>query len=134
MKGRAHFVLSSALAAATLTAAGAPATSDTAARVLLCGLGSLLPDVDSPHSTVCALVPPLRLVARFALTHRGRCHSLAAVLVVYAVAFLLIGHAWALPLAAGYALHLLEDCWTPAGLPALLWPLVRRWRAHAKAA
>jgi inner membrane protein len=88
--------------------------------------GSLLPDIDHPHSWVGRRV---RIVSRphaSVIGHRGFTHS---ILAVAACAVLLrwdgLRRATVDPLIVGYGSHLGADFLTASGLP-LIWPLRRR--------
>lgn len=99
-------------------------------------LGSLLPDLDHTHGMLAGErvvgVRPLRPLAWTIGTvfgHRGPTHSLLALLGV-----LVLGQWWGFPwawlnlgwlLGWGYALHLVADALTRAGVP-LFWPLPAR--------
>jgi inner membrane protein len=89
--------------------------------------GSLLPDIDHPHSWVGRRV---RIVSRplaSIIGHRGVTHSILAV-VVCAVLLRWHGLSRAIvdPLIVGYMSHLGADLLTARGLP-LAWPLQRRY-------
>lgn len=92
-------------------------------------LGSLLPDIDHPHSQVGKLTQPVSgFLARY-LGHRGVTHSLLAVVgftsLLFASAEGMGANRPSSLLAAvsiGYLSHLLADYLTLTGIP-LLWPL-----------
>lgn len=87
-------------------------------------IASLVPDIDTPKSTVGRLVPfvsyPLALAGHRSITHSLAGAALLAIPVLiaqeYANTNLLI------PFLIGYLSHLLLDLLTPQGCP-LLWPL-----------
>lgn len=70
--------------------------------------GSLLPDVDSPTSTIGRVIP----VIPHLIKHRTITHSIWLAL--------LAGLLW-WPLGVGIALHILLDCLTTEGVP-IFWP------------
>jgi len=76
-------------------------------------ISSLLPDLDSPVSTLGKLLPinPLRI-----LHHRGLLHS-ASMLIILVVLYLSSGQLWLLFVLAGYTSHLLADALTVQGIP-----------------
>ena len=89
--------------------------------------GSLLPDIDHPHSWVGRRV---RLISRplaATIGHRGFTHSILAVI---ACGLLLrwqgLGRGIVDPLIVGYLSHLAADFLTSSGL-RLAWPLRRRY-------
>ena len=97
-------------------------TLDPAALTLAVA-GSLLPDLDHPHSWVGRRLRPISRPLAAVFGHRGATHSLIAVL---SAALLLRAHgvsrAVSNPLVVGYLSHLGADLLTPAGL-RLAWPL-----------
>jgi inner membrane protein len=86
-------------------------------------LGSLLPDLDSPVSTLGKLLPinPLRI-----LHHRGPLHS-ALILIALMGIYLSTGQLWQLGLFVGYASHLFADALTLKGIP-LFYPIKINFR------
>jgi inner membrane protein len=90
-----------------------------------CVLGSLLPDIDHPHSHIRRRAGKLGLMM-FWVQHRGFMHSLAIAMLVLAVCSFnpMIG----LSIGGGYLLHVLTDGMTRTGVP-LLWPFTQR-RLH----
>lgn len=89
--------------------------------------GSLLPDIDHPHSWIGRRTRPVSTAIARALGHRGLTHS--AVAVVGLVVLLLHAGLRQGPvsaLAVGYLSHLAADMLTPRGL-RLAWPLQRSW-------
>ncbi|MBO0745105.1 MAG: metal-dependent hydrolase [Candidatus Dormibacteraeota bacterium] len=117
MRALPHVLIGSAAAIPVAIATRAPAPVVAGAV-----LGSLLPDLDSPHSTVGRwLHLPLR--------HRGPLHSLLAAAIAALVAWLVLRGPWrlaAVGLAIGYVAHLLADSLT--GRVPLLWPARLRRR------
>lgn len=99
---------------------------DTGARLGMVGaaaLASLLPDLDSPVSTLGKLLPinPLRI-----FHHRGALHS-ALVLILIMSIYLYTGELWQLFIFAGYTSHLIADALTVKGIP-LFYPLPINFR------
>jgi inner membrane protein len=88
-------------------------------------LGSVLPEVDTPHSLVGSFTRPLseRIVSRWG--HRSATHSFLGLLVLGAIASPLAFWRWTwwLALLVGFLSHLLLDMGTKSGV-RLLWP---RW-------
>jgi membrane-bound metal-dependent hydrolase YbcI (DUF457 family) len=97
----------------------------------------LLPDIDTPRSLLGNLLRPLSTVIEGRYGHRTITHSLAALLLVAGVAYLLTSSFW-LVLAGAYASHLLVDlligasgialCW-----PARMWLTIAAWREDGSA-
>jgi inner membrane protein len=89
--------------------------------------GSLLPDIDHPHSWVGRRVQIVSRPLASIIGHRGVTHS---ILAVVACAVLLRWHglrrATVDPLIVGYVSHLGADLLTARGLP-LTWPLQCRY-------
>ena len=96
-------------------------------------LGSLAPDLDSPHSSLGRRFWPLSWALQASVGHRGLTHSLLACLAVAlaAVAAGIFAPAWRPYFwagALGYLSHILADWLTSEGVP-LFWPDRRRYRA-----
>lgn len=94
-------------------------------------LGSLLPDIDHPKSTISNLLPPLRWP--FILTrHRGITHSLAFLIGAGVISLMicktahvgLYGQYTAIGMWLGYFLHLVEDSFSKQGI-AWLYPITK---------
>lgn len=91
--------------------------------ILAAGVGSLLPDLDHPGSAAGRRLAPASAALRLLAGHRGVWHSVwgcaGAALLARSLTL------WAWPwVALGFALHLLLDGLTPAGirpLPPLQW-------------
>ncbi|EQD37221.1 membrane protein containing DUF457, transmembrane, partial [mine drainage metagenome] len=92
-------------------------------------LGSVLPDIDYPHSPIGRLVklpfnldPRVDAVGRYPW-HRKFTHTLAFALVIAASGFVFPTYAmWLWCMAIGCTTHILADALTPWGVP-LLWPV-----------
>lgn len=132
MLGLNHVIVGSlaCLAADRLAGLGGPALVNLLGAA---ALGSLAPDLDSPHSFLGRRFWPLSWTVRAAVGHRGLTHSLLAGLavVIGAAAAGLCYPAWR-PYcwagAIGYLSHLAADWCTAEGVP-LFWPDRRRYRA-----
>lgn len=99
---------------------------DTASRLGMvgaCALASLLPDLDSPVSTLGKLLPinPMRI-----FHHRGFLHS-ALILIALIGIYLYTGALWQLFIFAGYTSHLIADALTIKGIP-LFFPIKVNFR------
>jgi inner membrane protein len=125
MMAGSHVALGLAAWTAAAPHCGLPALAPASLALAACG--ALLPDLDHPRSWAGRRLRPVSVPLSALLGHRGFTHS-ALALALCAVALRLhgIGRGAALPLAIGYASHLLADAVTPAGLP-LFWPLRRRF-------
>jgi inner membrane protein len=89
--------------------------------------GSLLPDIDHPHSWFGRRTRPISTAIAATLGHRGITHSALAVFAL----IVLLGWAGSRrgsisALTVGYLSHLAADMLTPRGLK-LAWPLQRTW-------
>ena len=93
-------------------------------------VGALLPDLDSPKTTIGRLVPPVSWLINKLLGwnaphpdgHRGGTHSLLAVVAVSLLARHALGPTAGWVLAGGYVSHLLLDQLTIQGI-RWLWPM-----------
>lgn len=124
MMAGSHIVVGAALWALTarLSELDAIAPQSLAAAAL----GSLLPDIDHPHSWAGRKVPFISIPLSLLLGHRGLTHSALAV-VACAMVLAIMGTGWlAAPVVVGYLSHLLADGLTPSGVP-LMWPSKRRF-------
>ena len=85
-------------------------------------LGSLLPDVDSPRSSLGRLVPFISVPIERRWGHRTVTHCLlaVAVLVVVLSPLLFLKGTIYVALLIGYMSHLLADCGTKSGCPLFL--------------
>jgi len=86
-------------------------------------LGSLLPDLDSPVSTLGKLLPinPMRV-----FHHRGALHSASIIVSLFGL-YMSTGQLWQLFIFAGYTSHLAADAMTVKGIP-FLYPLQVNFR------
>lgn len=127
MLARTHVIFGMAFLAAGGMAGGLTVTP---AAVAVAALGSLLPDVDHPHSVFGRRVRPLSDLIALIFGHRGITHSLlAAMALVGGMAyFRLDQNDLLVALALGYLSHLFGDWLTPSGVP-LLWPSRRSYRS-----
>lgn len=90
--------------------------------MLLAGIGSLLPDIDSPKSSFGKVVPFFSYPISLIFGHRGITHSLFAVLGGILAMWFYGYQLWFVaPLAIGYLSHLAGDMFTNSGVP-LMWP------------
>ncbi|MDD3580724.1 MAG: metal-dependent hydrolase [Desulfobacca sp.] len=134
MLGRNHVIvgLGLYLAADYALGTGGP-RSDLVNCLTAAALGSLTPDLDSPHSYLGRrLWPVSRTVSAWA-RHRGPTHSLLACLLVGlgVAAGSKMYPGWSpyfIAFAIGYVSHLLADWCTTEGVP-LLWPNNKRFRS-----
>jgi inner membrane protein len=95
-------------------------------------LGSLVPDMDSPHSHLGRRLWPLSWTVSAIVGHRGFTHScFACVLMVLGLAacsrFSPAWSAYFVAFGIGYASHILADWFTTEGVP-LFWPNRKRFR------
>jgi inner membrane protein len=122
MTGKTHLLIGVGAGLLMVHYAPQPTLASTVGMIAAAALGSLLPDIDSPESTINNWIPPLRLLTLF-FKHRGIFHTLYIPLL-----FALIGivqpqlQHWMFALSAGYLSHLVADCMTIHGL-SVLYPL-----------
>lgn len=91
----------------------------------LVALGTALPDIDHPDSTIGSRVKWLSWPIRIVFGHRNITHSLIA---MAALAYMVHLEPLLISVAFGYLLHLVGDWFTPAGLK-LFWPAQRVYRS-----
>lgn len=91
----------------------------------LVALGTALPDIDHPDSTLGSRVKWLSWPIRLLFGHRNITHSL---LVVVALAYAASLYPVLTPIVFGYAFHLVGDWMTPAGVK-IFWPIKRAYRS-----
>jgi len=136
MMGRNHLLLGLGLYGGTILAFDIHQDSSILMGCLAsAGLGSLLPDIDSPHSYIGRKFWPVSWVVSSAVRHRGVTHSLFALLFLLGI--LCLAYFWKpgpsyLPYYEafwiGYASHILGDWITKEGVP-LFWPSKKRFRS-----
>jgi inner membrane protein len=89
-------------------------------------IGCCLPDIDHPGSTIGRRCQILSYPIRIVFGHRGITHSLLAVVGLWFISYH-FNNPFLFWLAFGYAMHLLGDYLTDAGIPAL-YPSKKRYR------
>lgn len=92
-------------------------------------VGSVLPDIDQPSSKVGQSLPFVSRAMREVFGHRGFCHSLLFLLVIYWLVSIGMPSMkfYALMLCLGAASHLFFDMFNRPGVP-LIWPFKVRFR------
>jgi inner membrane protein len=95
------------------------------AGVVVAGVVSLLPDIDSHESKIGRKIPLISLPINLIFGHRGVFHSLLALVIVFIVA-LFFFQTWVVPITVGYLSHLLLDSFTLSKIP-WLWPYPERF-------
>jgi len=83
-------------------------------------LGSVIPDIDHPHSIVGRKIPIIPELFNLFFGHRTLTHSLLG-LIGTSLFIYLKSPSWAVAWVIGYGSHLILDMLTPSGVP-LLWP------------
>ncbi len=104
----------------------------TLPQLAVAGFAGLLPDIDSPSSTVGRRIRPISKLIGSILGHRGFTHSLICAYLLFMALVYCTEHydaktsyyiaTYLPPLLIGYLSHLLGDMFTPSGVP-LLWPV-----------
>lgn len=89
-------------------------------------LGTLLPDIDSPTSSINRMLH-LRHV-RWPFPHRTLTHSIWPILALLVLSGIWPYFAW---LAAGMATHVILDAFSTSGV-CLLWPITHYKRSHKR--
>lgn len=84
--------------------------------LLLVLLGSLLPDLDSPHSKVSQWSGIVGKIVSFFFRHRGILHSIVLHLLLFVIISYVFNVFYARALFIGYLAHVLGDGITPAGV------------------
>ena len=101
-------------------------------------IGSLLPDIDHPHSLISQFIPIVGGVMSRLTKHRGLFHSIVGVVLVYAVLVLVsqyvnrathsqLQYFFVAGALIGYVLHIIGDVLTVSGVQ-LFYPLRYRVR------
>jgi inner membrane protein len=121
MNGHTHTIIgaTAGLGIATIT------STEPALLVAAGAAAGLLPDIDHPSGSIRQRLGIVGHIGLFWLSHRGITHTIAALLLVGAIAWYVVPGPLAMAIVAGYASHLLADLLTIAGLPVLL-PLTER--------
>ena len=118
MTAPTHITIGLLSTAATFSTLSVPVHRDLPA--LGCAiLGSLLPDIDTPHSSIGRLLPFVATPIERRWGHRTVTHSFAALMLVAVLTLPLYGHRRACFAAflIGYTSHLMADCATKSGVP-----------------
>lgn len=134
MRGKQHAALGLAYGSACCIAFFPDDIRKGAIFLAACTVGSLIPDIDLPTSTVGKAFKPLSVVIYCVCGHRGFVHSLLCSILLT----MLLGYtesaffpaysvSYMYGFFSGYVLHLLQDSCTPYGVQ-LLWPF--KYRFH----
>lgn len=91
--------------------------------------GSVFPDIDQPKSKMGQQIPVVSRLMRGTFGHRGFCHSLLFLLILYflVVYFLPSMSYYSIVFCLGSATHLFFDMFNSPGVP-LFWPVKIRVR------
>lgn len=85
---------------------------------LIMTIGAILPDIDSPYSTINKFIPMGSAISIF-FKHRGITHTIIAAAIWACIIWLILGIKYAGIFFLGYMLHLLGDLLTPSGVKVL---------------
>ena len=91
----------------------------------LVALGTALPDIDHPNSTIGSKFKWLSWPIHLLFGHRNITHSMLAVAMLYCLTEYI---SFLFPLVFGYAMHLVGDWLTPAGVK-IFWPYSKQYRS-----
>jgi inner membrane protein len=114
MQGQTHLVGGLTIVGATALIPPITMLALNPASVAGVALGTLMPDIDHPHSTISHVLP----FGGLGLQHRTWTHSLLLLLVLSGLA-LFLGRTFAVAFFVGYLSHLLLDMLNPTGIPWL---------------
>lgn len=130
MMGKNHVFLATGIYGGLLVISGIPVEAPLlfVGKIVSVGIGALLPDIDSPNSSISRKLRPLSYPISEAVKHRGVTHSLLACLVLLTLllagSLTQINSIWVSMLEAlwiGYLSHIMGDWMTTEGVP-LFWP------------
>ena len=95
-------------------------------------IGSKLPDIDIPESTIGKETRPVSNILSVFFGHRGFFHSLLFILILSFILFLLkIPYVFIIALIIGYLSHLFLDSFTKSGINPL-WPFNIKLKGNFK--
>lgn len=137
MTGKTHFIGGVTVAAACLSVRQPfPEVGDAAVLnavyqgvwIASCVFGSLLPDIDYPHTTLGHKLGPISVLINKCCGHRGFFHSLLFLALVYLpFHFFLPTYSWiGLGILLGGISHILLDMLNHTGV-ALFWPYKKKF-------
>ncbi len=89
-------------------------------------IGSLLPDIDHPQSSIGGKIKIISLPLNHFVGHRGITHSLLFAVAMFALLGSIGYQAEAIGIAVGILSHLFLDMLNPSGVP-LLYPIKQRF-------
>lgn len=92
-------------------------------------IGSALPDIDQPSSKIGHKLPIMARLMKGMFGHRGLCHSLLFLAVLYAATLIFLPSMqfYSLIMCLGAGSHLIFDMFNCGGVP-LVWPFRVRFR------
>ena len=79
-------------------------------------IGALLPDIDTPNSTISHKVPVLPWLIKMISRHRGIFHSVWMCLAISVPLAYFVAPVYGVAMAVGYVSHLLSDGFTKEGI------------------
>lgn len=132
MLGKTHVAIG--VSTYTTVCLGVSAMTDMAISVPLfvsgisaAAVGSLLPDIDTPHSLLGRVVPSVSRLIERVFSHRTITHSFLFVLLFVALAFLIPSH-FTTVLAIAVFLHIVVDSFSRMGV--LWWYPFEKWHTY----
>jgi len=126
---KSHLIVSASLYTCTVTLTGIyewGLSIELLISFLMMMIGTVLPDIDHPQSTIGSRFKWLSYPVTIFFGHRGITHSLLGVGLICSLA-LWTDTWWLYWLAFGYLGHLVGDYLTDSGVP-LFWPIRKRYR------
>ncbi|MDU7067186.1 MAG: metal-dependent hydrolase [Clostridium perfringens] len=88
------------------------------------GLGSLLPDIDTPYSFIASRIKIISYPLSIFFKHRGGLHSIAPIILILSLGISLKTK-FLLSISLGYFLHLLGDTFSKSGVN-WFWPFSKK--------
>ena len=88
------------------------------------GLGSLLPDIDTPYSFIGARLKIISCPLSIFFKHRGGLHSITPIILILSLGIFLKSK-FILSISLGYFLHLLGDTFSKSGVN-WFWPFSKK--------
>lgn len=131
MTGTTHFIGGLTLFGLYCNMQAEISTTNITIGLILAGVGSLMPDIDLPGSTISQLLLPISKAYNWLedklckVKHRGLTHSIFPVAILLLIYFLTHNNPYVSYFAIGYTSHILLDMMNKGGVP-IFYPVSRR--------